>query len=1467
MISFSAIIVSMELEKDSLGAPSAPPRMAAKLSLRTMRAELIRNNDAVHVASCTAIDLETEVGAVDNSDALLATLNVKMASPYVTLLMDLIKFASLISATVSRAKSMPTAPQVPHYRPSALNIVASLMSAFQITQITLKLSINLIDIVAGVHIPKVDSVRTVKSNDTDQSLLLAAGIKTAAFEAEIDASWPAKTTDSLKTGIEQLPNISTKSSRLIIEQLQVLATPVYVRDLGDRSSWKACDTLFDCDQVSVDISMLLTDRTAKLHLALNVTSVVLDLSHLSAGSSIDYFAAAVIVRSLIDDRAVLQNQPRHKSRSFPPALDHVDILFSSNLAIRSIRAILVGDIGNSGVFAKMESIGVITSIYRNANGSDFDLSSSIATVDSALVASFSEFQGVDKIESRTDLLHPILVIKNISATPSSSDQLLPIQAQANPVKIDFILDDAAIGIRSLVGIVKIAAIFTPHGRELRVAPSDVASLATFLKLSIQQANVSIELPSHVQLRGAIDDVLVSLQDGGILGVTAKLLVAEAFVTNRNSFQTIASATDIDVSFSPSFRDVGQKFYVGVAMANLVAPYGFEMSDIVENGINLYRGLKALAMNSFGRPFGNSSASNTTTVSAETIPEIKVRVDVCHVHFQDDPSEEVMAKARILLHEYNSKKFIEAMHAAKKKDQEQHMADFDQLLWAVLNNVSVVLSVPTLLSDTIEETLHIIDPSTPPDTVYDDLFARDLTIELQSVDIRLRECPHSLLQVPESSPKLRTWRTTGLLVVAEPLLPSETRRTIMMPFKNVVSNPIVISRTVNLPKIYLQTSTSITCASVIRACYGSSLEPCLADVSAVIESFTKPNVDPSPLIGWWDKMRLMLHGQNSLKISGGGELRLHILGSNSPSYDPDKTIGMDGVDLSFAGGVSFVIGAPDSDNIVTLEAGEVRMSLPHGQTTGYEYASRLDDLVAKLKGGIRITIGVQFMTFQPSDDLINQPIEVPPWKAHSEIMLRSPEFCQTPNFGKIWDSFFGFRSSSMHVTINVTSPMPFFSGLVVPNNYLSLSSSSLNQLQILAMIYQSVLTSMPVRTRAAFYRSTVANTALGHKPKLSRMIGTVRIVTSLQPLVLSFISEFEDLSGGVGLRARATHMESDVFLRQHRLRQLAERDSTISRRPVYRWALEKSQISFVSIECCALSFKSLQTQPQDTSSVRSAGPTNTAANEFDDDSMSNPGYRDEWIFVEDVYYTSDFSLIKLTPFAWSPRIIYFRRGTNDENREHEKEIHREQLSLLKTRQREIEAIIWNLKEEQKDLESRMAVFFDTSLQKESAALIDQLTHLYEKRALIQDNIKELTETLAFVRNVVFKLVDLQTKNFALKYCMSNAAAKVVSELVQLVGNQHRESSQPASESTSDFRSSERASTGSVDPEPAARSHSFKSSPTSASPNVAEMLDQLLHDLQLGIHVHIPNETDAEFDYDVQYSTPLHADPEISTRSRK
>jgi hypothetical protein len=88
----------------------------------------------------------------------------------------------------------------------------------------------------------------------------------------------------------------------------------------------------------------------------------------------------------------------------------------------------------------------------------------------------------------------------------------------------------------------------------------------------------------------------------------------------------------------------------------------------------------------------------------------------------------------------------------------------------------------------------------------------------------------------------------------------------------------VRRTVAPVKTYSDMSIDINSAYPTRITWGTSYQPAIQDMMQIIESFTKPAIDPSERVGFWDKIRLTFHSRINVAWRGDGDVHLILKGN-------------------------------------------------------------------------------------------------------------------------------------------------------------------------------------------------------------------------------------------------------------------------------------------------------------------------------------------------------------------------------------------------------------------------------------------------------------------------------------------------------------------------------------------------------------------------------------------------------------
>ena len=73
----------------------------------------------------------------------------------------------------------------------------------------------------------------------------------------------------------------------------------------------------------------------------------------------------------------------------------------------------------------------------------------------------------------------------------------------------------------------------------------------------------------------------------------------------------------------------------------------------------------------------------------------------------------------------------------------------------------------------------------------------------------------------------------------------------------------------------------------RFSWGASYQAAIQDMMQVIEGFSKPQLDPSERVGFWDKIRLSFHSRVSASWKGDGDVHLVLKGGRYCYVRPEN----------------------------------------------------------------------------------------------------------------------------------------------------------------------------------------------------------------------------------------------------------------------------------------------------------------------------------------------------------------------------------------------------------------------------------------------------------------------------------------------------------------------------------------------------------------------------------------------------
>ena len=214
-----------------------------------------------------------------------------------------------------------------------------------------------------------------------------------------------------------------------------------------------------------------------------------------------------------------------------------------------------------------------------------------------------------------------------------------------------------------------------------------------------------------------------------------------------------------------------------------------------------------------------------------------------------------------------------------------------LMTTHIRELHIIIDKPSFPIQKYSSFLHRVGKGMPFDMKYALLIPVSLVVEMGETRVTLRDYPLPLLHVPQvkSDQPLRapSWSLKTNFVIAEEYGSQNSTRHVevkvvpaekmIAPGQSKVEYGVDIHRTVAPVKTYSDLDVTINTTHPTTITWGTSYQPAIQDMMQIIESFTKPQIDPSERVGFWDKIRLVLHSRVKVTWKGGGDVHLRLKG--------------------------------------------------------------------------------------------------------------------------------------------------------------------------------------------------------------------------------------------------------------------------------------------------------------------------------------------------------------------------------------------------------------------------------------------------------------------------------------------------------------------------------------------------------------------------------------------------------------
>jgi hypothetical protein len=628
-----------------------------------------------------------------------------------------------------------------------------------------------------------------------------------------------------------------------------------------------------------------------------------------------------------------------------------------------------------------------------------------------------------------------------------------------------------------------------------------------------------------------------------------------------------------------------------------------------------------------------------------------------------------------------------------------------LMALAVSDLDIIIDKPSFPLSEYPRYLHRIGKGMPLDTQYALLIPMHVQINMGEAKIQLRDYPLPLLHFPAignvQSSRLPSVSMKTDFVIAEEfrgIESSRVSRVVVVPQERTSSGEptggfaVDVRRTVAPVKTYSDMAIDINSAYPTRITWGTSYQPAIQDMMQIIESFTKPAIDPSERVGFWDKIRLTFHSRINVAWRGDGDVHLILKGSRDPYMVTGHGAGFvmcwqNDVQLSIAEDEdprnfmivksgSYVLAIPDLSHYARHETDAEAARRPE---TASSVSSRrqlavFKKTVMKLNGNVRWVAGLVFERNLESDGRSFNFIP------HYKVTLKNPKYAK-PSDGKVgdtclfesgenadnnkvYDAFRGFRSNHIHMSIAIAAP--YDREWSVANVEASKTYNSVHLTpRFFTHFYSwwamfSGAMSLPVRQGKLWPGVEKSS------KKFGRHLATIKYNLLLSPLYMSHIykhKDAEDYSAGVvsatGLKARVDSFMFDLHQRREDFRTLVQapkgqEDSKQNHTTGMRINQVQLDLIKTDVRAVSASIAGTDTEDVDNATEEDMASYNQEYLTADLSKFTIPDNDWGWVDMDDfielgwILPSLRHPETQILPLAFAPRFTYFRQTDHADN---------------------------------------------------------------------------------------------------------------------------------------------------------------------------------------------------------------------------
>ncbi|SCU84945.1 LAFA_0D12970g1_1 [Lachancea sp. 'fantastica'] len=564
-----------------------------------------------------------------------------------------------------------------------------------------------------------------------------------------------------------------------------------------------------------------------------------------------------------------------------------------------------------------------------------------------------------------------------------------------------------------------------------------------------------------------------------------------------------------------------------------------------------------------------------------------------------------------------------------------------ILKVELEDVHLRLHRPSFPLQNCDEFFYKYGKKMPRNTKFTTLIPLGVELSGTRCEFILRDYPLPIAFFPDMSIK-------GDLVFAERMPCPLSKRYVHVPFVPGATGELYTStnsiygsnivRTLNPLKAYMNLKCEVESDKPTTVTWGKSLQPGFQAVMIWFDYLSKPPVDPSEKLGFWDKFRLLIHGQLILEWRGNSEFHLNLKGSHDPYLVTDK-----GAGLSFCwrGDARLSLHeSSDPTEFLKITSNQFLLAI-----RDFTHQRRLEKTLMELSGYVTWTMGISFEAGNPKDP--GSVKRSSTFQPHYKINLCNPRFLDP---SVVHDSYEGFRSDFIHLFFQVKNGTS-----VKSSNNVHLAPYCMTHFFSWWNLF-STYTSGPIRQGPLF------PDLLQNPKKFSKALFTVKYSLQVSPLMLchTYIHADSQLSNSDSDETAFTSLKGSfesltLDLHQKRVKMDHAETNLGTSRTVWKFKMNAGEI-----DCRTADIRMIYSQLASSREDQSQGGWQRSSSEEPDQnstfaSSQNGNSNRSWFNLEDYNDINQgmgkrfkIRVFDEAPLLYSPRISYLRELSEGES---------------------------------------------------------------------------------------------------------------------------------------------------------------------------------------------------------------------------